>query len=81
MFWCQRGSWSNSLRENPKIEYYEETYRQHSAIFDAIRKGNPDLAEKAAQDSVKDGLMKVLFALSQSMNKLSGAPLTGSESP
>jgi DNA-binding GntR family transcriptional regulator len=62
-------------RENPKIEYYEDTYRQHSAIFDAIRKGNPDLAEKAARDSVKDGLMKVLFALSQSMNKLSAAPL------
>lgn len=55
-----------------KLEYYQQTYNQHNEIFDAIRNGNPDLAENAARDSVKDGLRKVLFALSQSTNRPNG---------
>jgi len=43
----------------------EDTYEQHCAIFDAIKERDPDKAETAARESVRNGLKKVLLVLSR----------------
>jgi len=44
---------------------FVETYTQHNKIFKYIKEKNPDMAEKAARESVQIGLKKALLVLSQ----------------
>lgn len=44
---------------------YENTFKQHIAIFNAIKERDPDKAEMAARDSVNQGLKKALQVLSR----------------
>ena len=44
---------------------YEETFVQHSTIFNAIKERDPDKAEIAARESVNKGLKKALQVLSR----------------
>lgn len=47
------------------IDTYKETFKQHCAIFNAIKERDPDKAETAARESVNKGLKKALQVLSR----------------
>ena len=46
-------------------ESYQQTFKQHCAIFNAIKERDPDKAELAARESVNRGLKKALQVLSR----------------
>lgn len=46
-------------------ESYRDTYSQHLEIFKHIKEKNPDMAEKAARESVQIGLKQALLVLSK----------------
>lgn len=57
----------NDSKENAILDMktYESTYEQHRIIFSAIKGKNPDEAEKAARESVQQGLRTALLVLSR----------------